>query len=407
MQWLLGLLLLIASDAWAARQFNPNEVIVMQDSKFVRAVYARPVTSDLFDLLVARETFRLADDQKAVKALDEYLARVGLLALAGEAVAPSGTVERIITDPSALPSVPSDLASRILSTALTPRLAVSVNAEKHLPDPKSSFQTNKQEYPGVWSSWHQERASLVQVLVLVENTGRNRITQFDARLQIDWESAEKPIELNCRASPWFDDVAPGASRLHVCFAEGERVAIPALVQAVRAAEKTPSRWRLVPTRINFADPAVNFGSRGVYYWLDTGRAAQQAAIAVKAAGCDARGSCSEDFQMKIKSDRRYVLIPGGALAGIVLGCLIAWVARRPMIAGTVVSLLMVAGGVAGVVKFFMTATTGWEVFGAMIVAVLAFSALAPFLVALWVTIAIVRSLRGGPAPAPQPQERMS
>ena len=72
MQWFLGVVLLLASDAWAARQFNPNEVIVLPDSKFVRAVYAQPVTSDLFTLLVARETFRLADAKKAQEALEEW-----------------------------------------------------------------------------------------------------------------------------------------------------------------------------------------------------------------------------------------------------------------------------------------------------------------------------------------------
>jgi hypothetical protein len=100
--------------------------------------------------------------------------------------------------------------------------------------------------------------------------------------------------------------------------------------------------------------------------------------------------------MKIRSDPRYVLIPGGALAGLVLGLLIAWLAWRPVLAGTVVSLLPVAGAVAFLVMFSMAATTGFVVFGVPILAVLIFSALAPFLVALWVTVVIVRSLRAGP-----------
>lgn len=393
MQWVAGVVLLLVSDAWAARQFNPNEVIVLPDSKVVRAVYVQPVTSDLFALLVARETFRLADDQKAVKALDEYLARVGLLALAGETVAPSGTIERIITDPSALPNVPSNLASRILSSALTPRLAVAVNAEKHLPDPKSSFQTHKQEHPGVWSSWRQERADSVHVFVIIENTGRNRITQFDTRLLIDRESADKPIELQCRPSPGFDSsIAPGETRLHDCFVEVERVAIPDLVKAVRAAQKAPSRWQLLPVRINFADPAVNFSSRGVYYWLDTGRAAEQASIALKKVGCEARGSCSEDFRMRIRFNPQYLLMPGGALAGILLGWLIVRVTRRHAVSGAVVSLLPV-GGVVAIIMVILMTTTGMDSLIAVAVGYYGFFALAPFLVALWITIAVVGSLR--------------
>lgn len=387
-----GVLLLLAFEAWAARQFNPNEVIVLPDSKVVRAVYVQPVTSDLFALLVARETLRLADDQKAVKALDEYLARVGLLALAGETAAPSGTIERIITDPSALPNVPSDLASRILSSALTPRLAVVVDAEKHLPNPQLNFQTHRQEYPGVWISWRQERADSIHVFVHIENTGRNRITQFDTRLLIDRGSANQPIELQCRPAPSFDGIAPGETRLHDCFVTAERVAIPDLMKAVRDAQKAPSRWRLAPVRINFADPAVNFGSRGVYYWLDTGRAWEQASNALKAAGCEARGSCSEDFRMKLRFNPQYVLIPGGALAGILLGWLIARVARRPAVSGGVASLLPV-GVVVAVIVVILVTTTGINWLIAVAVGFYGFFALAPFLVALWITIAVVGSWR--------------
>src|SRR5262245_64154887 len=92
----IAFLLLSALDCRA--QSDPGEVVVSAGSKAVRAVYEQPVTSDTFALLVARETFRIAEDQKAANALDEYLGRVGLLALAGEPFKPSGTIGRIVKD---------------------------------------------------------------------------------------------------------------------------------------------------------------------------------------------------------------------------------------------------------------------------------------------------------------------
>jgi hypothetical protein len=100
--------------------------------------------------------------------------------------------------------------------------------------------------------------------------------------------------------------------------------------------------------------------------------------------------------MKLSSDRRYFLIPGGGLAGIVLGLLIALVALRPTTTGAVVSLL----SVGGVLAVAMSASG----LAGMLIAYLGFFALAPFLVALWITIASLGRSRAGPVPMSQPQE---
>jgi ABC-type arginine/histidine transport system permease subunit len=98
----------------------------------------------------------------------------------------------------------------------------------------------------------------------------------------------------------------------------------------------------------------------------------------------------------LKQNPQFILIAGGGLAGIVLGWLIARRVRRPVIAGLVVTLLPVGGVVAAIVVILMTAK-GQEALAVLAVAYFGFLALTPFLVALWITIAIVRGRRAKPA----------
>jgi hypothetical protein len=176
--------------------------------------------------------------------------------------------------------------------------------------------------------------------------------------------------------------------VHDCFIEGKRIAIPELVSSVRAAEKNPSRWRLVPTRINFTNPPVNFGENGIYHWLNSEDSTRQAIVAINAAGCRASGSCFEEVKVAIKSDPRYILIPGGVLAGVILGWVIARVARRPVVAGGIVTLLPISWEL--VTYILMHKTNSHTAF---IVGFFSFYAFVPFLVAFWITISVVCNSR--------------
>lgn len=94
----------------------------------------------------------------------------------------------------------------------------------------------------------------------------------------------------------------------------------------------------------------------------------------------------------LNSNPHYVLLAAGALAGILAGCLVAWLARRPWIWGVALSLLPVGAVVAGVM-WTLANTTGREKLVAVVLAIFGFFTLAPFIVILWIAIAVGAILR--------------
>ena len=353
MAWLF---LLLCSSA--AAQSRPERVIVKPDSPVMRALHDQPLTADFLPILTAREMFALAGDTNAVAAIDEHLKRAGLLALAGEKPAAQGTIGDLLAQRQPLPPVSPGQVARILTTSLTPRPAPAGAPRKGIA------------------------GSYFEAPVEIENTGRNVITQLDVALRV--EGVDAP--LRCRANPWYDRFAPGERRLHQCIVHADAASLPRIAMRFEAAEKDARRWRLEPTRINFADPAVNFGRNGIYHWLPSAPS-ERALLALRAASCQERDSCGADLRRTIDNNPQFVIAGVAAIVGFVLGLVLGATTKRTGSWGLGLTLLGPGLVVAAVIYLFQ-ADSGRAAMAGLMIGYFGIFATVTFIPALWIGIGL-------------------
>ena len=337
-----------------------SERVVAKDSPVMRELRAQPEPRDLKDLLVVREKFRIAGEPHAAKAIDAHLAHGGLLALHGLERPAGRSIAELLAGPP--PDAQPALVSSILDGWLTPRASA--------------------ERPAI------VRNGILEVPLEIVNTGRATITQFDARLQIEGVRHE----LGCRAQPWFDQMEPGEVRAHACHLHGTVEELQQAARLAHAAFEDPARLRLRPVRINFEQPAVNFGSRGIYHWLRGNEASQQAERELRQAGCQARGTCLQLGLGLASEVLQFVIAP---LAGLMLGFAIGRLAKRPGTWGLGLTLLAPALFAAGLVILFTSAAATQALLG-LVLSATGVVALLVFIPAVWIGIYVGRRRRAAP-----------
>ena len=311
--------LFVALLPLASCAYMPNEPPVERDSPAIRAVLQEPVTSDPFPLLVARSKLSIAGDNAAASAIDVYLTAAALARLTGGAVPARGTVGELVTKPIALESTAAAIKQVLAETLRADPPKIEENAQA--------------------------------LLVHIRNVGKIRVAQFDAIMEVRLPQSE-PVRLRCN-EPRFTltPIGPGDAVLHEC--RGSVTAAD-----LTAAIADPSALQLVVDRINFEDPSLSITSRGAL-WLDAkgfagpSAAHDKARADLAALPCGDRNACAEDFNRKLGQHPLIVVGVVFAAAGVLIGALIALVARRRWwwglglagaltlaVAGAVVYLLM-------------------------------------------------------------------
>ncbi len=303
------------------------DVYLAPDSRLVQTLYRQPLPSEPFKLLVVRETLKLAGDDEAAALLDRYLQRLALSSLAGEPVAPPGTVEQVIGSEWGTARSLAERRKKILETSLRPRAAQSDGKECAYSPFGRMHSECRYEGHSVWTGFSQG-PFWIYLRVFFENTSNNTIAQFQAALHVDRPEGGDPFKLPCfQLSGMESGFAPGQRLEYFCREEVRRVPPDKLIEALKRAETDPSRWNLEITRINFSQPPVSVTIREASWGAtNTSAAREQALAAARAAGCAARGSCVYDINYQVEHSSVW---PAG-IVGFALGAFAAFASLASM-----------------------------------------------------------------------------
>ena len=330
---------------------NVNDVYVHGDSEAVREIYARQAGNDPHGLMVARAMLSLAQEERAVKALDRHLAELAHLMLQGKPLPAGGTIRQLVDGSDTASSSPDAANAALLSSSLHGK------------------------FTGIGPA---------QVQLEIANATAATIRQFDARMYL--RGAEDLMV--CRPLRQTQaDLAPGQDEPHVCEPFGNRAFIQERLKQFEAQHAVGAPVKIAATRINFRQPAVSVTSHGVF-WLDEGRAHEEASATLRAMDCERRAACAEELKRKLYANPQYLFGMAGMAAGFVAGLLIGVSGVRRARAVGVASVLAIVVAAAGVGVFASRAPSGGGIVS-LVLAFLALLAVVAFLATLWVTVAVV------------------
>jgi hypothetical protein len=319
------------------------DVYLAPDSRFVQTLYRQSLPSDPFKLLVVRETLKLAGDDEAAALLDRYLQRLALSALAGEPVAPPGTVEQVIGSEWGTASSLAERRKKVLESSLRPRAAQSDGKECAYSPFGRMHSECRYEGHSVWTGFSQG-PYWIYLRVFFENTSNYTVAQFHAALRVDRKEGGEPFKLACfQLSGTEGGLAPGQRLEFFCREEVRRVPPDKLIEALKGVETDTSRWNLEISGINFSHPSVTVTSKEASWGVtNTSEAHEQAKAAARAAGCTARGSCAYDINYQFGHNPVWPAGTVGFGLGASVAC-VTWASTRRSRFNTALIVAIVAG----------------------------------------------------------------
>lgn len=296
-----------------AQPRHPDATLVSPASKAIGVVRAQPVTADPYPLLVAMHMFEIAQDERSARAVHEHLRQVAVLRLAGLRVPAGGSVDDVVNGRKALPAFNDALARQVVETALTPRVAASAPGDKLA---LGWNETRRRLAPGLWRTMSASGSSEVELFVEIENTSRFPIDGLFMELLAQPPDGGEPVELRCRDTGQTvpRQVPPGGRLLKMCALHSSEVErrLPALLEAVQAAQADASRLRLLRAGFRFPLLSASVQTDGSVA-VDRAGAYDEARERLEALSCFSRGACIAELQRTIQ---RYMLLLAVVAAGM-------------------------------------------------------------------------------------------
>lgn len=349
----------VASPAPGAAPRDPNHVYVAAGSDAIREILASEAGSDPHRLMVAREMLNLGGEDRAVKALDDLLAALALLELQGKPPPASRTIRQLVDAPQA-------------------------DAASNAPGIKALLETSLQgRSAGIGPE---------ELRVDIANRTNATIHQFDVHLFLKGSDDL----MTCRAPGRPGDLAPGQEARYHCEPFGNRYGIQERLRKFEAEHPPGAAVKIQASRINFREPRISVTSRGILR-LDDGRAFAEATATLRAMDCERRGACLEELKRKAYAKPHYLVAAGGAGAGLLAGILIGMFGVRRGRAAGIASTLALGVAAAGLAIMGSHVGAGNSL-ALIILGALALLAVGAFLVAMWITVAVIGmfSARGEP-----------
>jgi hypothetical protein len=344
----VALLACLLSTSAAAKSFDDRAV--SRDSELVRTIHALPLTSELFELQVAHETLRLAQDEPTATALEAYLSGLAVAALGGSVPKPTGAT---IGDLASARSKSQDRA------ALAAFLDSSVRATL-------------------------VKAGERSLVARIDNISSHPIRQYDVKLALP-RSGQDVYEFSCdRLGYVVPPLAPGQGSEQECRVELFTGGIEAYLAALRPGAVLP----VAPRSIEFQEPSI-MAWREIAQWRSTEEARSAAVMRLRAMPCGMRGACADDFGDWLSQHPQFLVGLLGGVAGFVLGALIGRFTRHHRRNASIVSIAGV--GVAVAAWFAMGASNAG--LASVLLLFLAAGLVAAFLIALWVGTALFARAR--------------